>query len=188
VASLTAVPTDDDIKALRREFGGRFRNFTEEQWRDLAALLPPGSKEGGIFFHSFLDAANNYWRGMATTPTTEHSVRRLDKLLKDARADLKRERMLAPERAAALFEMAYFDMKWPGHNVEGARFHRESFLNYSVILWGLCGGKPTFSRDKDLGTPTGPLIRYLSLACNLVMGKEAPALETLATFIQRHRS
>ena len=36
--------TDDDIKALKREFGDGFRNFTEEQWRDLAALLPPRSK------------------------------------------------------------------------------------------------------------------------------------------------
>ena len=141
-----------------------------------------------MFFYLFLVAANDYWTGMATTPTTKHSVRRLDKLLKDARADLKRDRKLAPERADALFEMAYLDMKWPGINVEGARFHRESFLSRSVILWGMCGGEPTFSRDKDLGTPNGPLIRYLSLVCNLVMGKDAPALETLAAFIQRYRS
>jgi hypothetical protein len=78
-------------------------------------------------------------------------------------------------------------MRWPGINVEGPRSHRESFLRSSVILWTLCGGELTFSRDKDLGTPTGPLIRYLSLACNLVMGEEAPALETLAAFIQRYR-
>ena len=36
--------TDADIEALRREFGDQFRNLTEEQWRDLAALLPARSK------------------------------------------------------------------------------------------------------------------------------------------------
>jgi hypothetical protein len=182
------VLTEDDIENYKRIFERSPRNFTTRQWRDIAAALPPGPKGRDMFFYSFLVAANDYWTGMATTPTTKHSVRRLDKLLKDARADLKRERKLAPERAAALFEMGYFDMKWPGRNVESARFHRHSFLIRSVMLWEFCGGETAFSRDKGLGTPTGPLIRYLSLVCNLVMGKEAPALETLAAFIQRYRS
>ena len=59
-----------------------------------------------MFFYMFLVNANDYWTGMATTPTTKNSLRQLDKLLKDAWADLKRERKLAPERAEALYEMA----------------------------------------------------------------------------------
>jgi len=187
------VLTEDDIEHYKREYGRSPRNFTTQQWRDIAAALPPDQKGRdtsfrGYFPSMFLMIANDYWTGMATTPTTKQSLQQLDKLLKDARADLKRERKLAPERAAALWELGYLEMRWPGISVEGVRFHRERFLNSSVMWWKVCGGELTFSRDKDLGTPTGPLIRYLSLVCNLVMGEEAPALETLAAFIQRYRS
>jgi hypothetical protein len=85
----------------------------------------------------FLVAANDYWTGIATTPTTKHSLQQLDKLLKDARADLKRDRKLAPERAAALWELGYVELRSPGIMVEGARSHRETFLNSSILWWKL---------------------------------------------------
>jgi uncharacterized protein with von Willebrand factor type A (vWA) domain len=84
--------TDDDIVALEKEYGPGFRNLNDREWRDIAAALPPGPNGRDMFFYLFLVNANRYWRDMAATPTTKHSLRQLDKLLKDARADLKRER------------------------------------------------------------------------------------------------
>ena len=39
--------TDDDIRALTKQFGDGFRNFTDEQWRELATRLLRGLKAPG---------------------------------------------------------------------------------------------------------------------------------------------
>jgi hypothetical protein len=135
----------------------------------------------------FLGTANDYWHGMASTPKPEVKLGQLDKLLKDARADLKKRRRLAPKRAELLFDLGYRGSKYPGTIIEGAYFHRQAFLNMSCGCWQMCGGELKFSRDKTSNKPTGKLIDYLSLVCNLVMGTEAPALETLAAYVQRRR-
>ena len=36
--------TNDDIKALRREFGNGFRDFTDEEWREFTKLLQHRAK------------------------------------------------------------------------------------------------------------------------------------------------
>ena len=66
-------------------------------------------------------------------------------------------------------------------------FHQHEFLGAALELWEACGGAPKFSRDKDAGAPTGPLINWLTFACDMVMGDKAPKPETLARFVNRYR-
>ena len=62
-----------------------------------------------------------------------------------------------------------------------AHFHRHEFLAAALDLWRTCGGRVAFSRSPR--KPGGPLIRYLQCVCTVVMGDNAPATETLASFI-----
>jgi hypothetical protein len=182
-------PTEDDIKEVKSQFDDDFRNLPDEQWREIAAALPPDGKGRDHFFRVILIEANDYWLAISTIPPTRQAkFQYADRLLKDARADLKKDRRLAPERAEALWVMAYYEMEFPGAYFEGAKIPGERFLRGALDLWLLCGGEPKFSRDKDSGTPTGPLIRYLALVCKLVMGTDTYTLHTLADFVVRFRN
>jgi hypothetical protein len=123
--------------------------------------------------------------------------RQLAKVIKGLRRKLDTLSKLGPgyvEELSKLREIIdalherWCDLQYHADFHEGATFHKREFMLNALLLWDYCGGKIAFSRDKDSGTPTGPLKRYLSLVCNLVMGEKAPALETLAAFIQRNRS
>jgi hypothetical protein len=145
----------------------------------------------------FAAAANYYWKHIASPTPVKDFRRQLATAIEDLRGNLDTLSKLAPGYVEELSKLratidalheSWCDLQDHADSYEGSTFHKREFMLNALLLWDYCGGKIAFSRDKDSGTPTGPLIRYLSFVCNLVMGKEAPALNTLATFIQRNRS
>lgn len=221
--------TDADIKALRREFGDQFRNLTEEQWRDLAArlpprskwrkrdikgrkisgrstnfmsrkrrelaaLMPPGSKRLR-FFRMFAVAANYYWQRRENPTPVKDYRQQLATAIEALQGSMEALSKLGPrfvedrtelEAKIDAYQKQRHDLLYHADFYEGASFHRRDFALNALVLWEEhCGAEDTFSRP--LGHPEGEVIEYIMFACKLVMGEDAPAAETLAAVIQEFR-
>ena len=148
----------------------------------------------------FLTAVNLFWHAAARPVPTQRA-----QLLAKATTGLKRvmEKLRAegsPTAAAINRQLSLASIALSHHAdavkrltadnfspVGRAHFHRHEFLDAAVDLWVANGGAVRFSRPSKSGIPTGPLIRYLTSVCDIVMGKKAPKLETLAAFIVKYR-
>jgi hypothetical protein len=187
------VLTDGQIAELRDKFGDRYRNLPQQDLQDLAAFLPVGSKGRDVFLFRFLVAANCYW----ATLRLKSELRELDRVIGALHSVLRRltkldpSRMYAPknrmgpltiiDRALDESIFQYTVLFDPQFGQKNRRF----FFHDVLRLWEDCGGKLRFSRTSN--KPTGPLIRYLSLVGNLVMGDDASAPNTLAAYVQQFR-
>ena len=75
-------------------------------------------------------------------------------------------------------------MQYDADFYEGAAFHQREFVLNALLIWGACGGDIGYSRNPLSGKLPGPLIRYLTFACSLVMGEDASSAETLRDYIR----
>jgi hypothetical protein len=76
----------------------------------------------------------------------------------------------------------------PSYIGESVRSKGWRFVYSMIRLWEHCGGEVGRSRNKaSKGKPSGPLIRYLTVACHMVMGENAPKPDTLVLYIKRYQ-
>ena len=180
--------TDNTTKVVRSEFCDTFK-LTEAQRRDLDALLPPGPKGRDHIFRMFEEAAHDYLKARANPTPVRDFRRRLAKLIDKLRADRDALCKLAPGYAEEISSITanidvldekWRDLQYDADFYEGAPFHRRQLVLNLLLLWEACGPErePGSSRKKDTGEVTGPVIRYLTFACSLVM-KRTPDAETL---------
>jgi hypothetical protein len=175
------------------------RNFTPQQWHDLTAKLPPGAKPTPHMFAKFLLGANAYWV-QAPMPPLRLRVRLMAEAVEHLNAALEKIQTASRTRDEELAQLAQITgeiernrdnmqtlLSLVGRATRDLK-GKDEFLAAALELWEECGGKLAFSRSSPpSGEPGGPLIRYLKFASRLVMGKQAPGAETLATFARRWR-
>jgi len=69
--------------------------------------------------------------------------------------------------------------------MENQATNRRLFVFDVLRLWERCGGTITYSRAKR--KPSGALIRFLVLACDIVMDEDTLGSEALVVLIKKHR-
>src|SRR5262245_18458911 len=174
------------------------RDFTAQQWRDIIAKLPKGATPTYEARLDLVIAANVYWEIRSEPPLREQMrpVAAAVDHLQQAKDDI---RVAAPQfelhnqlvrLEALLTELtSYWDFlrstRYPSVATV-AKSHREEFLSAALELWLACGGKLKFSRSSQRPAG-GPLIRYLIVVSDIVLGEAAAAPDSLAAFIQERR-
>jgi hypothetical protein len=164
------------------------RNFTVQQWADIIAHLPKGASPTHEATTEFAVAANVYWEGYAA-PSVRKRLRLLVQVINHVRAAVPIDVAIPhmKHRFAADLDILAFHRdacERAANRPAPKKMHREEFLKAAIKLWFACGGGPGTSWS---GEPSGPLIRYLRLVCDLVMGAAAPAPETLRAFARKER-
>jgi hypothetical protein len=193
------VLADDEVSELNRLRDRPSRNFTADQWRDIAAKLPSGAAPRRETWFAFLLASNVYWE-VDAGPSPREKARLMEEAVDEIRSAMDKIYIAAPRlRDDVLHIGGQFLTRFIYHRdtlqdlaaraptFADPRFHRREFLAAAADLWLACGGKLGFSRSTATGEPSGPLIRYLTFVCKLVMDEDAPALETLAAFVREYQ-
>jgi hypothetical protein len=171
------------------------RDFTEQQWRDIIAELPNAPTNEAR--RDLIVAANVYWEVRAALNLPLKEQRRLvAEAVDHLRAGMENIRVAAPQFQSQLTPLSrllanlveYRDLLEgiPNHSAATLRkSRREEFLDAALKLWLDCGGN--LQRSRSPREPTGPLIRYLTVVSDIVMGEDALAPESLAAFVRERR-
>jgi len=173
------------------------RNFTPQQWRDIVANLPKGAAPTDEARLNLVIAANVYWE-IRVGPQLRDQARLVAEAVDHLQQAKDNIRVAAPQfqsrdQLAPLETLLTELNSWrdvlqsvPIPSLATlAKSRHEEFLDAALNFWLDCGGKLSFSRSPR--GPTGPLIRYLTVLSDTVMGEDARKGETLAAFIQRRK-
>ncbi len=209
--------TVNQIEKLRRRCFGYFHDFTEQEWNDLIALLPPGSKGRDVFHYLFSTAAHRYWSAVGNSPTLQEKqqINDLKKLLHGLRRLREKHKPRAPEFSVVPFKplpgdrpsRLYFQATDPHSKAIAAirSVERDLLLHiahpridrrdpverrrfvYTMLRLWEHCGG-TVTRSRYKGKPSNALMRFLTCACRLVMGGDSPGAESLVHYIKLYRS
>ena len=192
---------EPNIEAIRAQIRRRARNVTEEQLLQLTGLLPPGSKERDHFRSQFLLAAARHWARLPTwTPQEKDHLKAKARAVK---SQLKKLRSLMVSLSEPANHSRYaFDvisteiasMKRIEEVLEDdlniyLRSRRDGLTRPFVFdmlqLWKRHGGAVVASRVKGK-PPSGDTIKFLQLACDIVMGEATIGSEALVKWIWKY--
>ena len=182
----------DESDVLKRPLGVFLVAIMKmKQWEtDLG--LPPASNSRDDALRMFVVAANYYWKNSANPTSTRDLKRQLEKSINNYRRAGACLSKLALGNVEELFltgviidglEKTRRDLLDVARCHDGAAFHRRQFIFDLLLIWVAYGNTSGQSTDPYSGERTGPLIRYLTFACRVVLG-QSPADETLRDHIR----
>ena len=200
------MPVQPYIAALRAEIGRRLRKVTEERLRELSLVLPSESKARDYDFRSyFLAAAARYWSRLQNPKPKEREE--ITTQAYKIKSQLKKLRSLIETLSIAtnsytpvtadeilkeitsmkrIEEALEHELDICQRTYGNQATNRRLFVFDALEFWERCGGTITYSRLKGKRL-SGALIRYLVLACDIVMDEHTLGPEALVVLIRKYR-
>jgi hypothetical protein len=172
--------------------------FTDEEWAAIRAVCDDWSPhiQWTEVRQEIEELRRGFWlmraNRMKRPPVEERNKLKrargtLQKLQSDLPDDLRNITDLAPLERAIQNRLTIYEI-WGEKSFKGrADSHRALVYDQLLLIWTQRLGRSLeFSRDVH-GVPTGPLVQFLTVALNAIMGNEAPGPLGISSLIEKER-